>query len=247
MSTKLFLLVLSVFFCLTEFASAGVMLYVHFGDSAPNVINEEDLVTSYTPNGDSHLTASIYLHLTQDSNLYHYRFSVRYNSELIVFHNRSQFRPDPFQPDNSVEYEYISPTKHKNPDPDPVSASSEVSDVLHGMDLYRFNGIIDTDTFSQVGFFKVATLTFSFGSQPMHQDDRLLLPGKFEFSPDDVNILDAFLGVDQDDETVPVEFSPSGGSVSISSVPEPTTALILGTLGVLALVRRNRPLTVKGI
>jgi hypothetical protein len=222
---------------------------VHFGDAAPNVIAEQHIQSTYDPIASSQLTASIYMHLTNGSRMYGYRFSVRYNDELLDFVLRQQFRPGPFEPDVSVEHEYDPVTDtFRDPDPGPENESIKPSPIKHGMELRRFNGLIlGTDTFSDDGFYKIATIKFALDPNVvLPSAEPLVLPGEFEFFPNDVDIKDAFLGVDVNDDPIVLDVQSFGGSVSNSSVPEPTSAIVLGAIGVLALGRRKRRDKVNG-
>ena len=235
MSTKLFLIALTAFLGVSQFANAGVMLFVHFGENASDMVtSRDDLVTSYVPNGAiDKITASIYMHLTNGSNLYHYRFSVRYDSSFLRAPSFNQFWPGDFEEDGNVG----SPAG-------PFGPSIVPSDVQHGLDIHKFNGTIDSGVFSDNRYFKVATIEFE-RIQPIQTPVRLIEPGKFQLSHPDVGTsgVDTFLGLSDpfdDTSTTSVDLTTEGGSVSISSVPEPISALSFGVLAALALYRRKK-------
>ena len=237
MNAKLVLIAFSAFLCLSELANGGVILYVHFGDTVVN--NESDIRSSYDPGGSS-LTASIYLQLTGGS-LYGYRFSVRFNNADLDFQMREQFRPGNFKANSKVEFE-----NGGNPDPAPVSQSLLNPFAGNFLELRRFNGEVPfPDSFTQTGFYKLATLDFTVRPGATFSPGApLVLPGEFDGTPsndplfpDDV-LFDKFFS--EDNGYAPVFITVVGGSVSVSAVPEPASAVVLGALGVLALVRRKR-------
>ena len=241
MNAKLVLISFSALLCLSELAKGGVILYVHFGDTV--VSSESDIRSSYDPGGSS-LTANIYLQLTGGSTLYGYRFSIRFNNADLDYQTREQFRPGNFEPNSSVEYENGS-----NPDPGPVSQSLLNPFAGNFLELRRFNGEVPfPNSFPltlqpQTDFYKLATLTFAVRSgATLSPGAPLVLPGEFDgmpsnppLFPNDVR-LDSFFS--EDNGNAPVFITVVGGSVS--AVPEPASAVVLGALGVLALVRRKR-------
>ncbi len=234
MNAKLVLIAFSALSSLSELANGGVILYVHFGDTVVN--NESDIRSSYDSGGSS-LTANIYLQLTGGSTLYGYRFSVRFNNAELDYQTREQFRPGNFEPDASLT--------NINGDPGPVSQSLLNPFAGNFLELRRFNGLVpDPLSFTETGFHKLATLTFVVRSgATLAPASPLVLPGEFDgifndpFFPNDVR-LDSFLS--DDNSNAPVFITVVGGSVSVSSVPEPASAVVLGALGVLALARRKR-------
>ena len=233
MNTKLLLITLTTFLSVAEFANAGVMLLVHFGDRAEETYSSANqLVTSYTPNGSNDLTASIYLHLTNGSTLYGYRFSVRFNDGLIGLKTQEQVR-SLFGDDPNV----------KEPLGDPVDQNLVVPLPADFLELRRFNGLLDTGNVVDDRFYKVASLKFQI-RKSLQPGDLLINPGKFELYPNDVIPGDAFLTED----LMPLDFvpDPNGGMVAgTSAVPEPASALVLGLLGVLAVARRRRQVAMK--
>ena len=242
MSAKLLVIACATFLSLSELAHGGVILYVHFGDTVVN--NESDIRSSYDPGGSS-LTASIYLHLTGGSTLYGYRFSVRFDNANLEFMQREQFRPGNFQPNDAVENELDINGIPKLPDPGPVSQSGLNPFAGDFLELRRFNGEVpDPDSFTtQDGFHKLATLNFAVRTvSTMSPGAPLVLPGEFDgvpanppFFPDEVRF-DKFFSEDLPGSDV--VFTVVGGSVS--AVPEPASAVVLGALGVLAAIRRKR-------
>ena len=238
MNAKLVLIAFSALLSLSELASGGVILYVHFGDTVVN--NESDIRSSYDPGGSS-LTANIYLQLTGGSTLYGYRFSVRFNNADLDYQTRKQFRPGNFESNSKVEFE-----NGGNPDPGPVSQSLLNPFAGNFLELRRFNGEVPfPDSFTETGFHKLATLNFAVRSgAALSPAAPLVLPGEFDgmpfnppLFPNDVRF-DKFFSVDN--SYAPVFITVVGGSVSVSAVPEPASAVVVGALGVLALVRRKR-------
>jgi hypothetical protein len=274
MSTKLFLIAVSVFVGISQFANAGVMMFVHFGDNPPDVIQQQDLITGYTPNSSGKLTASIYLHLTGGTSIYGYRFSVRFDGGVLTYAGRQQFRPriehpsgDPnvpplvvaFEPIPEVENEFDPVAmKFKQPDPGPEGPSSVTSDIENGLDLYRFNGLINTtDNWNETGYYKLASLSFDVApNTPLPAGKPLILPGKFDNTPnslfpDDV-LKDTILTEDVDQGGIPIIYaietfggSVSGTTVAPLTVPEPSSGLIYVVLVVLSIsLRRLFPTSV---
>ncbi len=243
MNLKLPLIAVTAFLSFSQLANAGILMFVHFGENAPDAILEQNLLTSYSPSGSHTLNASIYLHLTHGSTIYGYRFSVRYDSDLLTYGNRKQFREPnnsllPFVGDDTIDYE-----NGQWPDPDPVSASKELSSVENGMDLYRFNGLITSnDNFGGTGFYKLATVTFSLNpNRTLPPGKQLIDVGKFDFFPNDVQFRDSIRTEDKDHTGTEViyEYETFGGLVSGAAVPEPATVIVLGAVGVLAFARRK--------
>jgi hypothetical protein len=259
MSAKLILIALTAFLGVSQLANAGVMLFVHFGDNAPDSIQLNEIQSNFTPGAHGNLTANIYLHLTGGASMYGYRFSVRYDNDLLQFVNREQFRPNLsasggpiFEPDKLVEFELDPLTgTPKSPDPDPVAPSSVNSSITNAKDLYRFNGIINSsDNLVQTGFYKVATLTFNLNVPQLQlpAGRTLILPGAFDVLPknppffsNDV-LRDTVLTEDVEPNGKPVilGFTPFGGAVSNSAIPEPSSVAVFGILGVIAFVLHKR-------
>ncbi len=255
MSTKLVVLTLATLLGFSQIANAGVIMYVHFGDNAPDTFSLGDkgsLVTAYSPNASTGLTANIYLHLTEGTTIYGYRFSVRYDGNALEFRGRQQYpiavvnppsgSPPPYLP--FVRDETIELEDGNRPEPKPVKASDASSAVQNGKDLYRFNGVIETnDNFGGTGFYRLASITFALIPQADLLPGRPLIDvGKFEFSPNDVQLRDAIRTEDKDSKNdyVIYDIQSFGGSVSGGSVPEPTSAIAFVVIGVVALYRRKR-------
>ena len=128
MSTKLLLIALSTFLCLSELANGGVMLYVHFGDTPQNPANENDLQTSLDASATS-FVANYYVRLTEGSTIFAYRFSVRFDNDLLQFDSaeQDQFRPTIFVADSNL----AAPTEQDQ---------STVAPILGFKELRRFHG-----------------------------------------------------------------------------------------------------------
>lgn len=266
MSTKLFLITLTAFFGLSQFANAGVKLYVSFGENAPSIVNNEDaLQKTFNPGGSS-VTANIYLHLTNNSAMYGYRFSVRYNALALGLTIDTpaaladfQSLQDGVRQDLRDEFGaniFAEEFPFTDPFGPPVSPSAVIDPLTNGdfLEIRRFNGYMNSGEVIDDRFFKVATITFNvLNSALLTPNTQLVQPGKFDFkpanvfpfSPNDVN-LDEFLGVNSNNDPIVLDFlgasggSVTGGSVTgVASVPEPTSAIVLGLIGVFALSRRK--------
>lgn len=230
MCPKSVLIALLAFLSFSEFANAGVMLFVHFG-ADPIVYDENHLVQSYTPDGETQLTASYFLQITGDSTIYAYRFSVKFNDNL-TFASVTQTRPGSYV---SQRHNPLVPEDLPAPDND------------HGV-LKRFSGIdpnvydddADPETLG-AGMYKLATTVFNINGT-LNAGDQLVQPGQYDafFNSNDLGFFDSFSSQVDDDY---MDFFPdvSGGSVSLSSVvPEPNSALILGLFALVPLGRRVR-------
>ncbi len=253
MTNRLLLIALVTLVSLSGSANAGVMLYVDFsGANAASVVaNSNALVTSYSPGADTSLTANIYLHLTDQSTLYGYQFSLRFNALALGLDLGTQTKLDAFQAlQNSVRPDFFGGTPNSPVAPfGPPGASSGVSDPLTNgdfLEINRFNGYMDSGRISDNRFYKVATITFSVVNPLiLSSGTQLVRPGKFDLKPtavppysDDDVFMDTFFTEDNRK----LEFSAFGGSVSNSSVPEPASVLITSVLGLLAVAwRKPRP------
>ena len=232
MSTKLFLIALTAFLGVSQFANAGVILWVNFGDD-PTSPTENSLVRSYTPNGETTLTASYYLQIIGDSSIYAYRFSVKFSEKLALVDVDpiTQTRPASFIPQR------VQPAL--------IDDLPDAADDGNNGIIKRISGI-DPSVYDNVpgsliegeGFYKLATTTFKI-LKPLLPGDPLVTPGQFDtfVSTNDIAFYDIF-----DTDNGPSFFPQvNGGSVAISSIPEPTSALAFGVLGlVAAMARFNR-------
>ncbi len=242
MTSRLLLIALATLLSVSERSNAGVMLYVDFGTNSSMVNDLSGLTTTYSPNGSKSLTANIYLHLTGGSSLYGYQFTVRYNASILDPNLNSDAELAAFQTlQDGARLIFRDPPPYRIAQFSQPEAASDVFDqrtIGNFMEIRRFNGYSDSD-FTGSGFYKIATINFSVVQNAVFSDGTQLVRPGIYFTPPDVNISDAFYSFDSIVSGKKIEFSTSGGSVSSSStVPEPTSALVLGVLVFALQIRR---------
>ena len=225
-----------IFACDSQDAIAGYIMHVHFGDptEAKTINSASEILTS--PIGatvGSNVTANFLLEITGGSTLYFYRFSVRYNDDILDFVDRSEdTRPEGWGPTQALPNELES-------SPDPVGQSALSPLGGNFLELRRFDGESDdSDKDIGAGFYKLGSVTYTLSSIPL-VGDLLIQPGKFELSDDAAQVedplVDTFLTeINGTTVSVPVSFQQG-----IIAVPEPSSILLLSAGGIGILVRKK--------
>lgn len=231
MRAKLLWVALVAVLLLPQAASAGVLLYVHFGENADDFVeldDEDDLQTSYVPGAGNKIVANYYLQLTNNATIYAYRFSVRFNNKLTL-DELVETRPSPMT--DFIDRSRIVPVADPN--------------VINGI-----NGSVPIGSLESLqgdGFYKLATTVFSIISTSSFSVQSTFAPGEVLVEPgqfdkvaqagtNDLSVLDIFIS----DELGTFFPGVTGGSVTVSAIPEPANITVFGALGLLAFAGRRR-------
>jgi len=236
MSTKLILIALTAFLGVSQFANAGVLLWVNFEDNAPDTIFNTSVLpnSTFVPRlsaSDYKLTANYYLQLTDGSSIYAYRFSVRFSPKLTLdsLSSAEQTQPSPLIENPSLSLQRTGAheiNRFNGTDPSALPNSTSAPVDLLGDGFYKLGSTTFTVS---------ATTNFLAG-------ENLVLPGQYERNPNantnDLGFFDIFNSSDIGME----KFFPDvhGGTVAISSVPEPASAMVFIAVAGIGLVRRCR-------
>lgn len=244
MNAKLFLIAFMSLLVFSQSANAGVLMFVHFGNSSITDISGRQ--ATIDP-GTTKFTANIYLQLTKPTSIFSYRFSVRYDEALLNLDLdlndptgvqdftdlQNSVRSLPFTRDSSVAG--FGPAESLSSTPDLFSTASF-------KELRNFNGWMEKDSVGGVDYvgttlFKVATINFVVDpAATLNPGDNLIIAGKF-YATNDIS----FDGIGSDDpDPIDYPIQAYGGSVSGSgAVPEPASIFVYVSLGLGALVVRG--------
>ena len=194
-------------------------------------LNQAGIQSDAIVDGNGQTTASIVLFLTETTDLYAYKFSVRFNSDRLTLVSKDDTPPSvngkTFIEELTLE----------------TSVSGSGGGFVNYTEIQRFDGKIPADPMGNdqyllpadvpAGGVVLGSLTFNvIGSG----DDLLVLPGEFEQpQPGDVNPLDIFLG---SNGRVTTTNSFQGGF--IVAIPEPSSILLVASVVVMFWVVRKR-------
>ncbi len=216
-------------------AKADFFLYTHFSTTetlAP--IPSASQIAG--PPLDVAPGASVYAHflleITGTSTLYAYRFSVRFDGDLLDYVARREIRPGQLIADPNVPESGQEPTTQSAVSPLP----------LNFLELRRFDGYSEesgTDLGASQSLYHLGWIRFNVRS-PLTGSTLLVLPGEFEQSPfpGDTRVLDAFLS---DNGTADPKVTVNYFS-NITAVPEPNSFALLSLAAAGVGMRRLRRL-----
>lgn len=225
-----------------ELSNAELILSVDWDSQTPGV--QTSLAT--TVNSGDVVSASIVAELTGGTTLYQYRFSVRYDSDRL--HYRERFEPRPSNPLFVATFMNSIPDSEPGPQPPDTQPANSGDGFTHFRELWRFDGkeasgtdFLDSNTAGLGNGVVLGVVNFdvisTFGAGP------LVKPGLFEISnePGEVTV-DNFTG---NDGLIGDPRRPDNPNTrlivqegSITSVPEPSSVVLLGTFLLLVICRR---------
>lgn len=185
-------------------------------------INQAGIQDTAIVDSNGKTTAWIVLYLSNDSDLYSYGFSVRYNSNRLILDSKDDTPPS--NVNGKIFDEVLTEDR---------SVSGSGGGFANYTEINRFDGKIRDKTDTLVitapeisGGLVLAELKFTVIGTG---DDLLIMPGLFE-PPDQVFIFDGFLG-----NISNVTFQPG----NISAVPEPSSLLLVAAGGLVWAGRKR--------
>ncbi|MDX1930068.1 MAG: hypothetical protein SFV81_26310 [Pirellulaceae bacterium] len=240
MNAKLFLIALTAFLGVSQFANAGVLMFVHFGNSS--VTDISDRQSTVDPN-TTQFTANIYLQLEPTTSIYSYRFSVRYDDALLDLdvNLEAPTGVEAFtELQNSVRPKQFKPFAAAFGPAESLSSTQDAFSTMSFKELRNFSGMMDSGSIVGPTLFKVATINFLVDpAATLNPGDNLIIAGKF-YATNDISID----GIGSDDQGThgPIDYpiQAFGGSVSGGgAVPEPASIIVCLSLGLGTLVVRG--------